>query len=63
MLENENMITVSCPDCGHQFSFSRNVLDFDGGTGAIQFYCTECENIVKICYTGREKEIFVQILH
>ncbi len=62
MTDNKNLITVCCPECGNHFSFSRNVLDFDGGKGAIQFSCVGCGNIVKICYTGLEKEILVQIL-
>ena len=33
MTESENIITVSCPECENHFSFSRNVLDFDGGKG------------------------------
>ena len=33
MTESENIITVSCPECENHFSFSRNVLDFDGESG------------------------------
>ena len=62
IIMSENIITVSCPECENHFSFSRNVLDFDGGKGIIQFSCIGCGNTVKICYTDQEKEILVQIL-
>ncbi|MDD7014621.1 MAG: hypothetical protein PUI24_06540 [Spirochaetales bacterium] len=62
MSEDKNIITVSCPECGSHFSFSRNVLDYNGGKGAIQFVCQTCGYTVQICYTGLEKNILVQVL-
>ena len=57
VLKEANIITVSCPCCMEQrFSFSRNVLNFDGGKGAIQFSSVGYGNIVKICYTGLKRK-------
>lgn len=65
-MEQENagnatqLMTVSCPECAEKlFSFSRNVLVIEG---SIQFLCTNCGSVVKVCYTEPEHEVFVQCL-
>ena len=59
VLNEANIITVSCPCCMEQrFSFSRNVLEKEGG---ILFSCSNCSSLVKICY-NEDNEVFVQCL-
>ena len=59
VLNEASIITVSCPYCVEKrFSFSRNILEKEGG---IQFVCSNCGSLVKVCYTD-ETEVFVQCL-
>ncbi len=48
-MKNENeLITVTCPECGKKrFSFSLNAID--GKNTGIRFDCTECGSTVRIC--------------